>query len=139
MLILDTNVLSEGMRPQPSMRVGAWLATQSRAQLFTTAICEAELLRGLAILPDGRRRSLLEEATSRLFGEIFAGHVLPFDRAAAGAYAAIAAERRRIGRPINVLDAQIAAIARVHGAVVATRNVSDFTDCGIDVVDPWKS
>ena len=139
MLILDTNVLSEGTRPQPSAQVGKWLAMQPRAQLFTTTICEAELLLGLALLPAGRRRSVLEEAIHRLFSEILAGHVLPFDRAAASAYAMIGTERRLKGRPISALDAQIAAIARAHGATVATRNVSDFTDCGIDVVDPWHS
>jgi predicted nucleic acid-binding protein len=138
MFILDTNVLSEGTRPQPSATVGHWLSAQPREKLFTTAICEAELLRGVALLPIGRRRSALEEGIHRLFAEIFAGHILPFDRAAASAYAAIATERRRLGRPINVLDAQIAAIARAHGAAVATRNVDDFTDCGIDVIDPWR-
>lgn len=96
-------------------------------------------MRGLALLPAGKRRSLLEAATGRLFTEILEGHVLPFDRAAASAYAAISTERRRIGRPIATLDAQIAAIARAHGAAVATRNVGDFTDCGIDVVDPWQA
>lgn len=138
MFILDTNVLSEGTRPQPSAQVGKWLAAQPRAQLFTTTICEAELLRGLALLPAGRRRSALEDATHRMFAEILAGRVLPFDRAAASAYAMLGAQRRLKGRPIPTLDAQIAAIARVHGAAVATRNVADFMDCGIDVVDPWQ-
>ena len=138
MFIVDTNVLSEGSRPRPSAKVLDWLAEQPRALLFTTTICEAELRLGLALLPAGKRRSSLEEATRRLFSELFEGHVLTFDRAAASAYAIISAERRRLGRSIATLDAQIAAIARAHGASVATRNVADLTDCGIDVVDPWQ-
>jgi predicted nucleic acid-binding protein len=138
MFIVDTNVLSEGSRPQPSARVVDWLDKQPRSLLFTTTICEAELRLGLALLPTGQRRSFLEDAARRLFGKLFEGRVLSFDRIAASAYAEIGAERRRLGRPIAPLDAQIAAIARAHGATVATRNVTDFTDCGIDVVDPWQ-
>src|SRR5262249_34785476 len=102
-----------------------------------TTISQAEFLYGLAILPAGRRRMALEEAARRMFAEDFANRVLPFDSAAAQAFAAIASARRRKGRPIGDLDAQIAAIARSRGAAVATRNVSDFTDCGIEVFDPW--
>jgi len=138
MIVLDTNVLSEASRPLPSHRVLAWLGTQPRRLLFATTISEAEMLRGVALLPVGNRRSALDEATRLLFAEDFEGRVLPFDRVAASAYAKIGAERQRIGRPIAPLDAQIAAIARAHGAAVATRNVADFTDCGIDVVDPWQ-
>lgn len=139
MFVLDTNVLSEAFRPQPFHRVLEWLDAQPRELLFATAISEAEMLRGIALLPAGRRRSGLDEATHLLFSEDFEGRVLPFDRAAASAYAAIGAERRRIGRPIAPLDAQIAAIARAHGAAVATRNVADFNGCGIEVVDPWQA
>lgn len=138
MVIVDTNVLSEGSRPHPSARVLDWLDAQPLALLFTTTICEAELRLGLALLPLGKRRSSLEEATRRLFDTLFEGRVLPFDRVAAGTYAEIGAERRRIGKPIGTLDAQIAAIARSRGAAVATRNVTDFTDCGVEVVDPWR-
>jgi hypothetical protein len=138
MIILDTNVLSEGTRPIPAPHVLDWLAAQLRSQLFTTTICEAELLYGLALLPEGKRRSLLEETTRLMFTEDFEGRVLRFDRSAAAAYAKIKAHRRSIGRPIDVIDAQIAAIARAHGAAMATRNVADFTDCGIDVIDPWQ-
>jgi hypothetical protein len=138
MFIVDTNVLSEGSRPRPSTRVLDWLDAQPRTLLFTTTVCEAELRLGLAFLPAGRRRSSLDESMRRLFDDLFEGRVLPFDRVAASAYAEIGAERRRLGRPIGTLDAQIAAIARAHGAAVATRNVSDFTDCGIDIVNPWQ-
>jgi predicted nucleic acid-binding protein len=139
MIILDTNVLSEGARPTPASQVLDWLAAQPRSLLFTTTICEAVLLHGLALLPAGRRRRFLEEATQRMFAEDFEGRILPFDRTAAAYYATIRADRQRIGRPIDVLDAEIAAIARANGAAVATRNVVDFTDCGIDVFDPWRA
>jgi len=138
MFVLDTNVLSEAFRPQPSHRVLEWLDARPRELLFATTIAEAEMLRRVALLPADRRRSALDETTRLLFAEDFEGRVLPFDRAAASAYAVIGAERRRIGRPIAPLDAQIAAIARAHRAAVATRNVADFTDCGIEVVDPWQ-
>ena len=101
-------------------------------------MCEEELLLGAALLPQGRRRKELEQSIVTILQRLFVGRVLPFDRAAANAYAEVASARRRIGRPISTLDAQIAAIARAHGAAVATRNVVDFTDCGIDVVDPWQ-
>ena len=113
MIVLDTNVLSEAARPAPEQRVLDWLAAQPRALLFTTAICEAEMLSGLAMLPPGKRRSSLDEAARRMFAEDFGDRVLPFDRDAAAAYAEIGAERRRMGRPIATLDAQIAAIASV--------------------------
>ncbi len=138
MFVLDTNVLSEAFRVQPSHRVFEWLNAQPRELLFATAISEAEMLLGVALLPIGKRRSALDEATRLLFAKDFEDRVLLFDRAAASAYAEIGAAQRRIGRPIAPLDAQIAAIARAHDAAVATRNVADFTDCGIDVVDPWQ-
>jgi len=137
MIVLDTNVLSEASRPAPEQRVLDWIAGQQPTRLFTTTISQAEFLYGLAILPAGRRRTALAEAAHRMFAEDFADRVLPFDSAAAQAFAAIAAARRRKGRPIGDLDGQIAAIARSRGAAVATRNVSDFADCGIEVFDPW--
>jgi toxin FitB len=137
MIVLDTNVLSEASRPAPAQRVLDWLAAQQPAQLFTTTVSEAEFLYGLALLPIGKRRTGLEQAARRMFSEDFADRVLPFDSAAAQAFALIAAARRKKGRPIGDFDAQIAAIARSHGATVATRNVADFSDCGIGVIDPW--
>jgi len=139
MIVLDTNVLSEAARPAPARRVLDWLAAQQPSRLFTTTISEAEFLYGLALLPVGRRRTSLEQAGRCMFADDFAQRVLPFDRAAAHAFALIAAGRRKKGHPISDLDAQIAAIARSRGAAVATRNVSDFIDCGIDVVDPWDA
>ena len=105
--------------------------------LFTTTISEAELLYGIALLPTGRRRRQLEAFVIQTLDEDFTGRILSFDSAAAREFALIAASRRRAGRPIGEADVRIAAIARSRGAVLATRNISDFSDCGIDLVDPW--
>lgn len=139
MIVLDTNVLSEAMRPTPAPFVQAWLAAQPPAQLYVTAIAEAELLFGAALLPPGRRRQGIEQAIQRMFAEDFAGRILAFDQAAAPHYAAIAAVRRKSGRPIASLDAQIAAIARAAGFAVATRNIADFAECGVALLDPWNA
>lgn len=139
MIILDTNVLSETMRSEPSPVVLRWLAAQPVMQLFTTTITEAEILFGLAILGEGRRRTALEQAARAMFAEDFAGRVLAFDSAAASDFAAIAAERRRAGCPISQADAQIAAIARSRGGRVATRNTADFEGCGIALINPWTA
>lgn len=138
MIILDTNVLSEAVRPQPSRAVLRWLSAQPVAQLFTTTISESGILYGLALLPKGRRRDALQQAARQMFAEDFANRVLPFDSAAAQEFAAVAAERRQQGRPIATPDVQIAAIARSNGARLATRNVADFAGCGIEIVDPWS-
>jgi len=138
MIILDTNVVSELLRPAPSPAVEAWLAAQDGASIFFTAIGEAELRLGVAILPAGRRRTSLAEAIDAVLGEDFRGRILPFDTAAAQAYAAIAADRRTAGRPISQFDCQIAAIARNRQAVLATRNTVDYEECGIEVIDPWQ-
>lgn len=139
MIVLDTNVLSEAMRPVPDAAVLAWLAAQPPAQLYATSIAEAELLFGAGLLPPSRRRQSLEQAIQRMFAEDFAGRVLAFDQAAAPHYAAIAVVRRKSGRPIASFDAQIAAIARAAGFAVATRNVADFAECGVDLLDPWNA
>jgi predicted nucleic acid-binding protein len=138
MIVLDTNVLSETWRPKPSAKVLGWMRSQPSAGLFTTAITEAELLYGIALLPDGKRRRALESAIGLIFAEDLAGRVLPFDSAAAREYADIAAARRRVGRRIAEADAQIAAIARSRSALLATRNVEDFAGCGLTVVSPWE-
>jgi toxin FitB len=137
MIILDTNVVSELLRPAPSPAVEAWLAAQDGATVFFTAIGEAELRLGVAILPAGRRRTSLAEAIDAMLEEDFRDRILPFDTAASQAYAAIAATRRAAGRPISQFDCQIAAIARVRQAVLATCNTVDYEDCGIEVIDPW--
>ncbi len=138
MIILDTNVVSELMKPVPAAAVGAWVSRQASSALYTTSITEAEILHGVALLPASQRRTRLQAAAEAMFAEDFRGRVLPFASAAARAYALIAAERRRAGRPISHFDVQIAAIARSTGAAVATRNTPDFEGCGLELVDPWR-
>jgi toxin FitB len=138
MIILDTNVLSEALRPRPSALVTRWMRTQHPSDLFTTAICEAEMLYGVAIMPDGRRRGVLHAAVRAIFDIEFDERVLAFDAVAAKAYADIVAARRRTGHPIAQADAQIAAIARANGAMLATRNLADFADCDVRVVNPFE-
>ena len=139
MILLDTNVLSETLRPTPDRSVAAWLSRQPRSALFTSTITRAELLYGVRILPEGRRRTRLLEAVIPVFESGFAGRVLAFDNDAADAYSEIASSRRAAGRPISQLDAMIAAIARSRGAVLATRNTKDFEGCGVEVTDPWAA
>jgi predicted nucleic acid-binding protein len=139
MIILDTNVLSELMRSQPDHTVLAWAAREPLTTLFTTSISKAEILYGVELLPEGRRRTILAEAAQRMLTEAFADRILPFDAGAASYYAAIAASRRRAGRPIDVPDAQIAAIALAVGAAVATRDVDGFESCGVTLVNPWTA
>jgi hypothetical protein len=138
MIILDTNVLSELMKPAPASVVVGWIAAQPAASLYTTSITQAEILHGIMLLPPGRRRSGLEAAATSMFAEDFDGRILGFGSDAAPPYARIASDRQRAGHPISHFDAQIAAIARSTGAVLATRNLADFDDCGVTLVDPWK-
>ena len=137
MIVLDTNVVSELLRPIPEPRVEAWLAAQNGAQIYLSAVSEAELRRGVGLLPAGRRRASQADAIEAILTRDFAGRVLPFDSVAAVAFAEIFVERRVAGRPISFSDCQIASAARVHAATMATRNVSDFEGCGIDVINPW--
>lgn len=138
MIVLDTNVLSETLRPAPEAKVLAWLSNQPRSALFTTTVTRGEVFYGIQLLPAGVRRRTLWDATQAIFDMDFAGRVLSFDGDAADAYADIAASRKRAGKPISQFDAMIAAVARSRGASLATRNVKDFIDCGIDIVDPWS-
>ena len=135
--LLDTNVLSELLRNVPDRSVLTWLAAQPAQGLFATAVTQAEMMLGARLLPAGKRRTALESALRGMFDEDFAGRVLPFDSAATAAYAEIVAARRAVGRPISQFDAQIAAIARQHSMGVATRNLDDFTGCGVAVINPW--
>lgn len=139
MIILDTNVVSELLRPTPEPRVEAWLAAQDGADVYLTAISEAELRYGVAVMAEGKRREALAQAIDGLLRDDFRARILPFDSHAAKAFAAIAADRRAAGRPISQLDCQIAAIGRAQGAAVATRNARDFAGCGIDLIDPWAA
>lgn len=137
--LLDTNVLSELLRAEPYDRVLGWFAQQHAEALFASAITQAEMLYGAALLPRGRRRTQLEQQLQAMFDEDFDRRVLPFDGQAAVAYAALVAARRSAGRPISQFDAQIAAIALTHRATLVTRNVEDFDGCGLTVVNPWNA
>jgi len=139
MFVLDTNVASELMRPAPASTVAAWISARDAQELYLTAVSEAELLYGVAIMPAGGRRNRLEASMTRWLDQGFGERILPFDSAAARAYAEIASGRRRAGRPIGEADCQIAAISRARGAVLVTRNERDFEGAGIDVVDPWTT
>src|SRR5450631_2364394 len=122
MIVLDTNVLSELMRPQPSARVVAWVSKQPAVELFTTSITEAEIFYGIELLTRGKRRDGLLAAAEAMFESDFAGRILDFDSNAARVFSRIAARRRAVGRPISHPDAQIAAIAQLRGAALATHN-----------------
>lgn len=137
--ILDTNVISELTNPIPNPVVLAWWDKQHLVDMFTTTITEAELRYGLAIMPAGRSRNNLTMEVEDFLALEVAGRILSFDRVAARAYASIYAGRRLQGRPTSPSDCQIAAIASVHGMMVATRNISDFTDCGVDLINPWST
>ena len=139
MLVIDTNVASDLMRPTPTPSVAAWIAERDAATMFLTAISEAELRFGVAILPAGRRRNDLEAAMRRWLERGFSDRILAFDSPAAQAYAEIAADRRQAGRPIGEADCQIAAISRSHGASLVTRNIRDFEGTGVEVIDPWAA
>lgn len=138
MILLDTNVLSELMRPAPAPQVLAWLDRQVPSQVYLCATVRAEIELGIALLPDGRKRQALYSVAQSMFQEEFAGRCLPFDESAAVRYAEIVAFRLRAGRPISVEDAQIAATALSCDLTLASRNVRDFSGIpGLRLVDPW--
>jgi toxin FitB len=139
MIIVDTNVLSEVMKPAElrSAKVFTWLRSQSPDVIFTTTITLAEILAGIEILPEGKRRLEKHEAANRIFTTVFLERVLPFDENAARAYAGIISLRRKKGRTSDPFDVQIAAIAKCRAMAVATRNTAHFDDSGIEVIDPW--
>lgn len=138
MFILDTNVISELMQERPHPTVLQWIDDRLKRDLYVAAVTQAEVLTGIAILPEGKRRRDLAAAADRAFDGMFADRVLPFDRSTARACAGITAARRRAGRPISQADCQIAAIAAARGGTVATRNARDFEGTGVAVVNPWE-
>jgi toxin FitB len=138
MIVLDTNVLSELMLPSPAEAVHRWLSQQAPDQMFTTTVSMAEILQGIELLPVGKKRATLSTAAHKMFA-LFPGRILPFHEEAARAFAPIAVLRRRHGRPISLFDAQIASIAKAYGATLATRDVTDFKECGIAIVNPWET
>jgi len=139
LILLDTNVISELMRPVPEPGVVAWLDAYDELDVWISSITVAEIFLGVALLPDGKRKSALKEVTDEMFLQDFHERCLPFDQSAAMKYAEIVAERAQAGRPISVEDAQIAAVAIAGGLTLATRNIKDFAGIeGLKTVNPWS-
>lgn len=136
-MILDTNVISEFVAAKPSRTVVDWFSSVPEDGLYVPAIVKAEILLGIELLPDGRRKSILETFVKNFLIPYEQGRVLPFENADTVFYAEIVSRRKRMGRPIVGVDAQIAAIALRRGLPIATRNVRDFEDCGVTLINPW--
>lgn len=139
MIILDTNVISELMRPEPEQRVIAWFTKQKPANLMITALTIAEIERGIERLPNGNRKETLRKSFNGFIDSAFSGRILPFDTRAATLYGSIAAEREKMGFNTDALDLMIAATAKQHGATIATRNTKDFEGCGLNLQNPWDT
>lgn len=137
-ILLDTNVLSEAMSPKPDPGVMAWVDSQDPDGLWTCTIVVAEVLSGLDLMPADKRQGLLRERADTMFSTLFADRIWDFDQAAAMVYGTILKTRRALGRPIDEMDALIAATALANDATLATRNVPDFELCGIRLVNPWQ-
>jgi len=137
-IILDTNVVSEPMKPDGDRRVRDWLDDQIAETLYLTSISLSELLLGVELLPDGKRKEGLAVALAELLAELFGPRILPFDQQAATVYAAQVSRARASGRAVSIADGQIAAIAAVHGFTVATRDTVPFIAAGLPVVNPWE-
>ncbi|PSO51039.1 MAG: VapC toxin family PIN domain ribonuclease [Cyanobacteria bacterium SW_9_44_58] len=138
MIILDTNVISEVMRPQPNFQVISWLREYPVEELAITAVSIAEISYGLKRLPEGRRRNSLQWRFQMFIAQGFKDRIFPFDEKAAEVYADIVVNRQQQGKPIEVMDAMIVAIALIKTANLATRNVSDFQNCGLELINPWE-
>lgn len=138
MILLDTNVISEAMKPAPERAVRDWLDAQAAETLFLSSVTIAELSFGIAALPKGRRKDNLSAALDGLL-ELFAARILPFDTAAAQRYGELAAKARIAGRGFPTPDGYIAAIAAALGFVVATRDASPFAAAGLKVINPWNA
>lgn len=139
MVLLDTNVVSEVMRPEPTKAVIDWLNSVDAGTLYLSTVSIGEIELGLELLPDGRRRDELRARFDDFLVRAFSFRILPFDEDAAAHYGRIMGARRRMGRPVSVPDGQIAAIARSRGMTIATRNTDDFSGHGLDVINPWDT
>lgn len=137
MIVLDTNVLSEPLKPAPAQAVLDWLDAQVPETLYLTTVSLAELAAGVQALPAGRRRTMLRKAIAEQVLPLFSGRVLTFDERAAEAFGDVHATARKAGNAISFADCAIAAISVTHGCLLATRNGSDFRGTGLDIVDPW--
>jgi len=138
MILLDTNLISEPLRPAPDSAVVAWIDAQPMETLFLSAITVAELRSGIASLPAGKRRDTLRERIETQVLPVFTGRVLPFDLAATQPYADLLAKAKSRGQVITLSDAYIAAIALAHGMSVATRDTAPFKTAGVNVINPWS-
>lgn len=139
MIVLDTNVVSEFMTSPPAAPVLNWLNDQDAAGLYLTTVSIAEIVFGLRAMPDGKRRRLLSDRFEQFLAAAFESRILSFNEAAARVYGEIRGHRKELGRPMSNFDGQIAAIAKAHGFAVATRNVKDFAECGLELIDPFAS
>ena len=139
MILLDTNVVSEPLRPAPDARVAEWIDAQPMETLFLSSITVAELRAGVALLPAGKRRSGLQESLEKRVLSLFAGRVLPFDLACTQAYATLVSKARAAGVSIATADGYIAAIAAANGLSVATRDTGPFRASGVAVINPWQA
>lgn len=139
MFVLDTNVISETFKPLPDAGVATWMDSSFATRSYVTAMTKAELLLGLANMPDGKRKAALGDVIGTFFTTWLKTPVLPFGDREAEAYAEIVSKRRFLGRPVREFDAQIASVARSRGFAIVTRNVADFTDCGVNIVNPWAA
>lgn len=138
MILLDTNVVSEAMKPEPHRGVRDWLDAQAAETLFLSSVTVAELLFGIGVLSRGKRRENLATALDGVL-ELFAGRILPLDTEAARRYAGLAVRARAAGKGFPTPDGYIAAIAAAHGFAVASRDTSPFMAAGLTVIDPWKT
>ncbi len=139
MIVLDTNVISELMRPVPNPAVLAWVDAQSDRDLWLCSVVVSELLYGLARLPPGARRAQLTQAFEAMLAQDFAGRVLTFDLSAAVVNADLVSAREQLGQPLAMADAQIAATCLAHGARLATRNTRHFEGLGLVLLNPWQA
>ncbi len=137
MILIDTNIVSAIMAPSPTNTVLNWLNNQDTMTLYLSTISIAEIGYGLYIMPDGKRKKLLTERFEGFVARGFYQRILSFDEPAAHKYAEIMGHRRAIGRPLNVPDGQIASIARANSFSVATRNIRDFEECGLKLINPF--
>lgn len=137
MRLIDTNIISEMMKPEPTTKVIEWIDAQDVMQLHIAATTIAEITYGLQVLADGKRRHFLEQAFKKAINESFKNRILSFDEAAAHCYGNIMGRRKELGRPMSILDGQIAAIALTHGCALATRNIKDFQDCDLELINPF--
>ncbi len=138
MILLDTNIISEMMKQSPDLKVIDWIEEQEVTQLYVSSISIAEIAYGINVLPNGKRRHVLEEAFYKAIKMAFKHHILFFDETSAYQYGKLMSHRKRLGKPLSILDGQIASIALTHGTALATRNIRDFSDCELDLINPFN-